>query len=227
MNSEITNLHPQWLDYLKAEFEQDYMRSLFAFLQSEKVEGKIIYPEENNTYAALNNTLVDSVRVVVLGQDPYHGPNQAHGLSFSVLPGVKTPPSLRNIYKELQLDLGCDIPSHGHLIDWAKQGVLLLNAVLSVEEANAGSHQGKGWERFTDRIIEVINAECENVVFLLWGAYAQKKGGSINLEKHLVLSAPHPSPLSAHRGFFGCSHFSKTNDYLRRNNKVPIDWQVR
>jgi len=163
----------------------------------------------------------------VLGQDPYHGPDQAHGLSFSVMPGVKTPPSLRNMFKELNADLGCSIPEHGHLLDWAKQGVLLLNAVLTVEQASAGSHQGKGWECFTDKVIEVINQQCENVVFMLWGAYAQKKGSVINGDRHLVLSAPHPSPLSAHRGFLGCGHFSKANDYLRANNHPAIDWQIR
>jgi len=227
MNAKTVDLHPQWLEHLQAEFEQSYMQSLSEFLRSEKAQGKAIYPEGANMFAALNTTPLESVRVVILGQDPYHGPNQAHGLSFSVMPGVNIPPSLRNMYKELHADLGCSIPQHGHLIDWAQQGVLLLNAVLSVEHASAGSHQGKGWERFTDRVIDVINAQCDNVVFMLWGSYAQNKGGAINRDKHLVLSAPHPSPLSAHRGFLGCRHFSKANEYLRANNKPEIDWQIK
>ncbi len=227
MNLKAADLDTQWLEYLCSEFEHDYFRSLLAFLRLERQSGKIIYPPEASVFKALNVTPLASVRVVILGQDPYHGPNQAHGLSFSVMPGLKVPPSLRNIYKELQLDLGCDVPEHGHLTAWAEQGVLLLNAVLSVEHAEAGSHQGKGWERFTDKVIEVINSECDNVVFMLWGAYAQKKGKMIDRDKHLVLSAPHPSPLSAHRGFFGCGHFSKANDYLLSKHKSAIDWQVR
>ena len=227
MNAKTIDLHPQWLKHLQTEFDQDYMQSLAAFLRAEKAKGNIVYPETKKLFAALNGTPLESVRVVILGQDPYHGPNQAHGLSFSVLPGVKTPPSLRNIYKELAADLGCSIPTHGHLIEWANQGVLLLNAVLSVEQANAGSHQGKGWERFTDRVIDVINTECDNVVFMLWGAYAQKKGRTIDGDRHLVLTAPHPSPLSAHRGFLGCEHFSKTNDYLLSKQLPAIDWQIR
>ncbi len=226
MNNKTVELHAQWLEHLQPEFEQDYMQSLSAFLRNEKAQGKVIYPEGKNMFAALNTTLLDSVRVVILGQDPYHGPNQAHGLSFSVMPGVKTPPSLRNMYKELETDLGCQIPPHGHLVDWANQGVLLLNSVMSVERANAGSHQGKGWERFTDKVIDVINTQCDNVVFMLWGSYAQKKGGSIDRDKHLVLMAPHPSPLSAHRGFFGCRHFSKANDYLAAKKKPVINWQL-
>ncbi len=226
MNTRTVELHPQWLNHLSSEFEQDYMRSLSEFLRAEKARGKTIYPEGKNIFAALNTTPLDSVRVVILGQDPYHGPSQAHGLSFSVMPGVKIPPSLRNMYKELENDLACKIPEHGYLLDWATQGVLLLNAVLSVEQANAGSHQGKGWERFTDKVIEVINAQCKNVVFMLWGSYAQKKGNVIDRQRHLVLTAPHPSPLSAHRGFFGCGHFSKANEYLRAHNKPAIDWQI-
>lgn len=227
MNSTTINLQPDWLMHLRDEFERDYMRELSAYLKGRKSQGKVIYPESKDTFAALNATPLSSIKVVILGQDPYHGPNQAHGLSFSVLPGEKVPPSLRNMYKELEADLACSIPSHGHLQSWADQGVLLLNAVLSVEQANAGSHQGKGWERFTDRVIELIDLECSNVVFMLWGAYAQKKGASIDATKHLVLKAPHPSPLSAHRGFFGCGHFSKANDYLHANGGRPIDWQVR
>lgn len=227
MNLETVDLHPQWRECLYAEFDKPYMQSLFAFLRSEVALGKVIYPQADNLFAALNATPRESVRVVILGQDPYHGPSQAHGLSFSVMPGVNVPPSLRNIYKELQADLGCTVPTHGHLIDWAKQGVLLLNAVLSVEQASAASHQGKGWEHFTDKVINVINTECENVVFMLWGAYAQKKGGAINRDRHLVLTASHPSPLSAHRGFLGCGHFSKANSYLLANDKPEIDWQIR
>lgn len=227
MNKNTIDLHFQWLEYLQAEFEQDYMRSLASFLRAEKAQGKIIYPEGKNIFAALDATPPQSVRVVILGQDPYHGPNQAHGLSFSVKPEVKIPPSLRNIYKEIQSDLGLSIPTHGFLGNWASQGVLLLNAVLSVEHGRAASHQGRGWERFTDKVIEVINAHCDKVVFMLWGSYAQKKGSSIDQRKHLVLSAPHPSPLSAHRGFFGCRHFSKANDYLAQHHLPIIDWQIR
>ena len=227
MNATTAYLHSQWLEYLQLEFEQGYFQSLSTFLRSELSSGKVIYPEEKSRFAALNATPLKAVRIVILGQDPYHGPNQAHGLSFSVMPGVKTPPSLRNMYKELESDLGCYIPSHGHLTAWAEQGVLLLNAVLSVEQAIAGSHQGKGWERFTDKVVEVINGECDKIVFMLWGAYAQKKGRMIDNEKHLVLSAPHPSPLSAHRGFLGCGHFSQANNYLMANGRAPIDWQIR
>ncbi|MFT6407334.1 MAG: uracil-DNA glycosylase [Arenicella sp.] len=227
MIPKAVELDRQWREYLEVELEQDYMQSLCEFLRAEKAQGKQIYPATEKLFAALNATPLNSTRVVILGQDPYHGPNQAHGLSFSVMPKVKAPPSLANIYKELTADLGISPPDHGHLMSWAQQGVLLLNAVLSVEHGNAGSHQGKGWERFTDKVIEVINAECDNVVFMLWGAYAQKKGGSININKHLVLTAPHPSPLSAYRGFLGCRHFSKANDYLENNGKAAIDWQIR
>jgi len=227
MNAKMPDLHPQWFEHLRGEFEKDYMQSLLAFLRAEKAKGKVIFPHDKNMFAALNVTPLESVKVVILGQDPYHGPSQAHGLSFSVMPGVKIPPSLRNMYKELQTDLGCSIPAHGHLVEWASQGVLLLNAVLSVEQANAGSHQGKGWERFTDKVIELVNAECERVVFMLWGAYAQKKGSVIDRNRHLVLTAAHPSPLSAHRGFLGVGHFSKANTYLLANNKEAIDWQIR
>ncbi|MBL4672782.1 MAG: uracil-DNA glycosylase [Arenicella sp.] len=227
MDPETIKLHPQWLAYLQPEFEQDYLRALCQFLFAEKSTGGIICPSDENIFAAFNATPLKSVKVVILGQDPYHGPNQAHGLSFSVMPDVKMPPSLRNLYQELSTDLGVQAPSHGYLMDWAQQGVLLLNAVLTVEQGRAGSHQGKGWERFTDKVIEVIDAECDNVVFMLWGAYAQKKGAVINTAKHLVLSAPHPSPLSAYRGFFGCRHFSKANDYLEDNARASIDWQIR
>ena len=230
MNSNYSSLNSDlsadWSASLSDEFEQPYMRELFAFITSEVAEGKVIYPQSEKVFAALNETSLNDVRVVILGQDPYHGPQQAHGLSFSVEPGVKVPPSLLNIYKEQISDLNCSMPEHGSLISWAKQGVLLLNSVLTVEQANAGSHQGRGWERFTDRVIEVINAERKNVVFMLWGSYAQKKGQVIDATKHHVLSAPHPSPLSAYRGFFGCRHFSKANEYLVAAGYKPIDWQI-
>jgi uracil-DNA glycosylase len=219
-------LHPQWLDHLEFEFELDYMHQLAEFLGAEKAEGRLVYPSVENVFAALNATPLNSVRVVILGQDPYHAANQAHGLSFSVPEGVPTPPSLRNIYKEVVSDLGGSIPTHGNLIQWANQGVLLLNSVLSVQEGQAASHQGKGWERFTDKIIEILNRESENLIFMLWGAYAQKKGQSIDKQRHLVLSAPHPSPLSAHRGFLGCKHFSQANAYFQSLGQADIDWQI-
>ncbi|MFW5447479.1 MAG: uracil-DNA glycosylase, partial [Methylophagaceae bacterium] len=187
---------------------------------------KVIYPHSSNWFHALEATPLDEVKVVILGQDPYHQPNQAHGLCFSVLPGVKAPPSLVNMYKELQSDLGIDPVNHGYLESWAKQGVLLLNAVLTVEDSNANAHQGKGWEQFTDKIIATVNERCENVVFMLWGSYAQKKGAMIDGTRHLVLKAPHPSPLSAYRGFFGCQHFSKANTYLQQHGRQTINWQL-
>jgi len=219
-------LEQSWLDYLKEEFDTPYLLALKDFLLAEKEQGKVIHPKGNLIFNALNSTPFDKVKVVILGQDPYHGADQAHGLSFSVLPGVKIPPSLVNIFKELSQDLGIKIPSHGYLQSWADQGVLLLNATLTVEQNNAGSHQGKGWEQFTDRAIQQLNEHREGLVFLLWGAYAQKKGQFIDNKKHLVLSAPHPSPLSAHRGFFGIKHFSKANEYLTKNNVTPIDWHL-
>ena len=191
-----------------------------------KRHNAVIYPPGSRIFNALNSTPFESVRVVILGQDPYHGPNQAHGLCFSVLPNVKIPPSLANIYREIQQDLGIAPPMHGYLQSWADQGVLLLNAVLTVERGQAGSHQGKGWERFTDRIVELLNQERENLVFMLWGSYAMKKGMVINRHKHLVLKAPHPSPLSAHRGFLGCRHFSQANAYLESHGMKPVDWSV-
>jgi uracil-DNA glycosylase len=227
MSERDIKLEEQWLAHLKGEFDQPYMTELSAFLRAEKAAGKIIYPAGDNIFAAMNTTPLDKVKVVIIGQDPYHGPNQAHGLSFSVPNGVAIPPSLKNIYQELVNDLGYQYPSHGNLQAWAEQGVLLLNAVLTVQHSIAGSHQGKGWERFTDQVIRVINQHSEHTVFLLWGAYAQKKGHSIDRNRHLVLQAPHPSPLSAHRGFFGCRHFSQANDYLKQRAKEPIDWQIR
>jgi len=225
MESEL-NLHPSWLSQLSNELKKDYMLSLFAFIDAERKSGKTIYPAENQVFAALNMTALETVKVVILGQDPYHGPNQAHGLSFSVPQGEKVPPSLRNIYKELSGDLGLRVPTHGFLKSWAEQGVLLLNSVLTVRQAEAGSHQGKGWETFTDAIINSVNREQSGVVFMLWGAYAQKKGSVIDTERHLVLKASHPSPLSAHRGFLGCQHFSRANTYLKALDCTPINWQI-
>jgi uracil-DNA glycosylase len=215
-----------WQAYIGAEFDLPYMQSLRAFLQQEKAEGKQVYPPGAEIFNALNQTPLDSVKVVILGQDPYHGPGQAHGLSFSVPEGIKIPPSLLNIYKELVQDIGITMPSHGNLLSWADQGVLLLNSVLTVVQSQANAHQGKGWEQFTDRIVSVLNEQCEHLVFMLWGSYAQKKGQVIDASKHLVLRAPHPSPLSAHRGFLGCKHFSQANDYLLSHGKQAINWQV-
>lgn len=222
--SNRIKLHESWMKVLGQEFELPYMRELKSFLQAEKQRGKVIYPAGSNWFAAFNYTPFDQVKVVVLGQDPYHGPNQAHGLCFSVLPGVQIPPSLINIYKEIEADLGIPPAHHGCLTHWAKQGVLLLNASLTVERGMAGSHQGKGWEEFTDRAVAALNEQREGLVFMLWGSYAQRKGALIDVNKHLVLKAPHPSPLSAHRGFFGCKHFSKANQYLQAKGVQPIDW---
>ena len=217
---------PSWQPYLNAEFDLPYMQQLKSFLQAEKQQQKTIYPHSSNWFHALEATPLDEVKVVIIGQDPYHQPGQAHGLCFSVQPGVKVPPSLVNIYKELQSDLGIAPANHGYLENWAQQGVLLLNAVLTVVDSNANAHQGKGWETFTDKVISVVNEHCEKVVFMLWGSYAQKKGAVIDTQKHLVLKAPHPSPLSAHRGFLGCKHFSQANAYLESNDKAEIDWQL-
>jgi len=217
---------PSWQKQLSMEFEMPYMKTLKQFLRAEKDLQKVIYPHSSNWFHALETTPLDEVKVVILGQDPYHQHGQAHGLCFSVLPGVKIPPSLKNMYKELQTDMGIAPASHGYLEGWAKQGVLLLNAVLTVEDSNANSHQGKGWEQFTDKVIAIVNERCEHVVFMLWGSYAQKKGAVIDSERHLVLKAPHPSPLSAHRGFFGCHHFSRANNYLQQHGKTTINWQL-
>jgi uracil-DNA glycosylase len=217
-------LGPSWKSRLKSEFEEPYMQSLRQFLIDRKRSGAKIYPPGDRIFNALNATPFQQVEVVILGQDPYHGPGQAHGLSFSVIDGVAVPPSLLNIYKEMEQDLGCHRPVSGNLTIWAEQGVLLLNSVLTVEQGQAGAHQGKGWERFTDRIVAELDSGRENLVFLLWGSYAMKKGVHIDRDRHLVLSAPHPSPLSAHRGFFGCRHFSKTNQWLENHGKRPIRW---
>ncbi|WP_151702859.1 uracil-DNA glycosylase [Nitrincola alkalilacustris] len=217
---------PSWKAELEGEFFKPYMQELKAFLRREKDQQKVIFPPSAEWFHALEATPLPDVRVVILGQDPYHQPGQAHGLCFSVRPGVRTPPSLINIYKELQGDLGIQPPSHGYLESWAQQGVLLLNAVLTVEQSNANAHQGKGWEQFTDRIIHLVNERCESVVFMLWGSYAQKKGAFIDTGRHLVLKAPHPSPLSAHRGFLGCGHFSQANYYLKAQGRSEINWQL-
>lgn len=219
-------LPDDWMQYLVAEFEQPYMQQLKAFLQQEKAAGKVIYPHSSHWFNAFVQTPLAKVKVVVLGQDPYHGAKQAHGLSFSVLPGIKVPPSLQNIYKAQAQDLGIIQPNHGCLLAWAQQGVLLLNAVLTVEAAKANSHQGKGWEQFTDKAISVINEQTWGVVFMLWGSYAQKKAALVDANKHLILTAPHPSPLSAYRGFFDCQHFSKANAWLAKQGKAPINWQL-
>lgn len=215
-----------WQPYLLAEFEQPYMLQLKQFLQQRKAQQTVIYPHSKDWFHALEVTPPEQTRVVILGQDPYHQPGQAHGLCFSVKPGVRVPPSLKNIYKELNSDLGIDEVSHGFLESWAKQGVLLLNAVLTVEHGRANAHQGKGWEQFTDRVISVVNESQQNVVFMLWGSYAQRKGSMIDQSRHLVLKAPHPSPLSAHRGFLGCRHFSQANQYLSAHGRGEIDWQL-
>lgn len=219
-------LEASWLRELAGEFDQSYMRELSAFLREQKAAGKRIYPPGGNIFNALDSTPFDEVKVVILGQDPYHGPGQAHGLCFSVPPGIAAPPSLQNIFRELQSDLDFTIPRHGCLEHWAGQGVLLLNAVLTVEARRAASHQGKGWEQFTDRIVQCLNEKRSGLVFMLWGAYAQRKGAIIDRDTHLVLAAPHPSPFSADRGFFGCRHFSRANDYLREQGKEAIDWQL-
>lgn len=203
------------------------MDELKAFLVEEKKADKIIYPPNHLIFNALNTTPLDRVKVVILGQDPYHGPNQAHGLSFSVQKGVALPPSLRNIFHELHADVGVERPKHGDLTHWAEQGVLLLNAVLTVEAGQPTSHQKRGWEEFTDHVIDALNEQREHIVFILWGAYAQRKGQRINQDKHLVLKAAHPSPLAANRGgFFGCKVFSKSNNYLKQHGIEPIDWQL-
>tara|TARA_B110000263_G_scaffold15918_1_gene12878 strand:+ start:401 stop:1015 length:615 start_codon:yes stop_codon:yes gene_type:complete len=202
------------------------MLELHKFLREEKALGKTIYPAVDEIFAALNATPFDAVKVVILGQDPYHGPGQAHGLCFSVRPDVPVPPSLRNIYKELAGDVNFVPPKHGCLYEWAQQGVLLLNSVLTVEGSLAASHKGKGWEKFTDSVVNQLNDEAENIVFVLWGNYAQKKGEMIDRQRHLVLQSPHPSPLSVSRGFYGNHHFSKINEYLRTHDKTVIDWQL-
>lgn len=219
-------LESSWLDVLQEEFEKNYMLELKSFLLHEKNAGKIIYPKGSEIFNSMNTTSIFDIKTVVIGQDPYHGEGQAHGLAFSVRKGIQLPPSLRNIYKEIENEFGCKMSDSGDLTNWAKQGVLLLNATLTVEQAKAGSHQGKGWEIFTDKIIKTVNEKCDGVVFMLWGSYAQKKSEYIDSKKHLILRAPHPSPLSAHRGFLGCGHFKKANEYLLSKGKEPIDWVI-
>lgn len=219
-------LEESWKSALREEFDKPYMRELGEFLRREKAAGKLIYPPGPLIFNALNSTPLDKVKVVIIGQDPYHGPGQAHGLCFSVQPGVPAPPSLQNIYKELQRDLNIPIPSHGYLQHWAEQGVLLLNTSLTVEHSRAGSHAQAGWQHFTDRVIEVVNERCDGVVFLLWGSHAQSKQKLIDPRKHLILKSAHPSPLSAYRGFLGNGHFSRTNKFLEQNGKTPIDWAL-
>lgn len=226
MSPDQVKIEPSWKQHLLPEFQQEYMQQLRGFLMQQKQAGKVIYPKGDEYFNAFNLTPFDQVKVVIIGQDPYHGPGQAHGLCFSVQSGVRFPPSLQNIFKEIQSDLGLPIPGNGCLTHWAEQGVLLLNAVLTVEQAKAAAHQGKGWEQFTDAAIRELNENREGIVFLLWGSYAQKKGQIIDPKKHCVLKAPHPSPLSSHRGFFGCKHFSKANAYLESIGKTPIDWSV-
>lgn len=228
--SDTIKLDESWRAPLLREFESPYMQGLKRFLQEEKAQGKRIFPKGSEYFRALDLTPLDRVKVVVLGQDPYHGEGQAHGLCFSVKPGVRTPPSLVNIYKELQSDLGLPPPRHGFLEHWARQGVLLLNTVLTVEMGMAASHQGRGWERFTDAVIRLVNDREEPAVFMLWGSHAQKKAAFVDSidrgGRHLVLKAPHPSPLSAHSGFFGCRHFSKANAFLESRGQAPIDWAL-
>lgn len=217
----------QWQQLFTKQRKQQYFQALESFISKQKSEGKVIFPAQENIYQAFDKTPFENVKVVILGQDPYHGPNQAHGLSFSVQHGIKAPPSLVNIYKELANDIPqFEIPQHGYLEHWANQGVLLLNTVLTVEQGKAHSHAKAGWETFTDAVIEKLNQEKTGIVFLLWGSHAQKKGRTIDTLKHVVLTAAHPSPLSAYRGFFGCQHFSKTNQALIKQNLEPIDWQV-
>jgi len=219
-------LDPSWKARVGDYFERPEMQRLSDFLRAELRAGKTIYPAPKRIFAALDATPFEQVKVVILGQDPYHGPGQAHGLCFSVLPGVPIPPSLENIFKEIERDLGLPRPDHGCLLPWACQGVLLLNAVLTVERGLAGSHQGKGWEGFTDAVIDALNRARDGLVFMLWGSYAQAKGKLIDTRRHRVLKAPHPSPLSAHRGFLGCGHFSAANAWLSEHGIGPIDWRL-
>lgn len=219
-------LEASWKDRLGDCLLRPELQQLSAFLRQRKADGARVFPPGPQIFAAFDATPYDQVKVVILGQDPYHGLGQAHGLCFSVLPGVPVPPSLLNIYKEIEGDLGIARPDHGCLLPWARRGVLLLNAVLTVEEGRAGAHQGKGWEGFTDHVVDTLNRECEGLVFLLWGSYAQAKGRVIDSRRHRVLRAPHPSPLSAHRGFLGCRHFSQANDYLSRRGRGAIDWSL-
>ena len=227
LSSEAQNpaLHSSWMNVLSLEFQQDYFKNLMEFITSEKNKGKLIFPSSADIYNAFNLTPLSKVKVVILGQDPYHGDGQAHGLSFSVKDDIKLPPSLKNMFKELEDDIDAfQLPTSGNLSKWAAQGVLLLNAILTVEAHKAASHQKQGWEQFTDNVIKLVSKECEHVVFLLWGKYAEQKERLIDEQKHLILKAAHPSPFSAYRGFFGCKHFSKVNEYLNSEGRTAIDW---
>lgn len=216
-----------WTDLLAKEKSEEYFKDTLHYVNQRRDQGVVVYPPKEDVFNAFKATPFDKIKVVILGQDPYHGPGQAHGLCFSVKNGIKTPPSLVNMYKELAEDIsGFNIPNHGYLQKWAEQGVLLLNTVLTVEQGQAHSHKHLGWERFTDQVIKQVSDFGEGIVFLLWGSHAQKKGASIDTKKHFVLKAPHPSPLSAHRGFFGCKHFSKTNALLEKQGKTTIDWSL-
>ncbi|MDE1897703.1 MAG: uracil-DNA glycosylase [Xanthomonadaceae bacterium] len=226
MSDSRLRLESSWKAALGDYFDRPDMQALASFLRAEKAAGKRIYPPGAEIFAALDATPLPAVKTVILGQDPYHGPGQAHGLCFSVRPGVPVPPSLANIFAEIERDLGIARPDHGCLTSWAQRGVLLLNAVLTVEDGRAGAHQGKGWEGFTDAVVDALNRRREGVVFLLWGSYAQAKGRLIDPRRHAVLKAPHPSPLSAHRGFIGCGHFSACNRYLDQQGAAPIDWSL-
>ena len=219
-------LDASWKEVLMNEFEKDYFKKLTDFVQNE-YNTKTIYPPQSEIFSAFDFTPFENVKVVILGQDPYHGEEQANGLSFSVADGIKLPPSLRNIYKELKDDVGIEISTSGNLESWARQGVLLLNATLTVEATKAGSHQKKGWEIFTDAVIQTLSDKKENIVFILWGAYAQKKGAKIDRSKHLVIETAHPSPLGAYRGFWGSKPFSTTNQFLKSKNITEIDWQIQ
>ena len=215
-----------WKTVLAGEKEKEYFKKAMEFVKAECAKGKKIYPPQNEIFNAIKLTPYEDVRVVIIGQDPYHGPGQAHGLCFSVKPGVPAPPSLKNIYQELHDDVGFEIPNDGYLEKWAKQGVLLLNATLTVEASKPNSHANIGWQQFTDKIIDSLNSHPKPIVFLLWGSFAQRKGQNINTGKHFILKCPHPSPLSAHRGFLGCRHFSKANAILKKNGRKEIDWQL-
>ena len=219
-------LDPSWLGPLRREFDSPYMHDLRAFLQAERAAGTRIFPPAREWFAALDLTPLDRVRVVILGQDPYHGEGQAHGLCFSVRPGVAIPPSLRNIYREMESDLGIAPAAHGHLRHWAEQGVLLLNTTLTVRQGSPTSHAGRGWERFTDAVIAVVNASAAPTVFMLWGSHAQKKAARVDAARHCILRSVHPSPLSAHGGFFGCRHFSRANAFLESHGRGAIDWAL-
>ncbi|UKJ09375.1 uracil-DNA glycosylase [Solitalea lacus] len=219
-------LEPSWLTVLEEEFEKEYMKQLRTFLQDEKSKGFTIYPNGADIFNAFNFTPFEKVKIVIIGQDPYHGEGQAHGLCFSVQKGVSVPPSLKNIYKELEADLGIDVANHGSLTEWAEQGVLLLNATLTVRANQAGSHQNKGWELFTDRVIRKLSEQKEGLVFILWGNFAKNKSTLIDQNKHFVLTAAHPSPFSAYNGFLGCRHFSKANALLQQQGLTPVNWQI-